>query len=77
MEKQITIKSGCNSLSLLSKRELEVLYSLGKGKSYQGVSEVLFISVNTVKYHIKSIYSKLKANSKQDAIDIARKEKYI
>lgn len=61
----------------LSEREIDVLTELSKGKSYKGVSEILFISVDAVKYHIKSIYVKLSANSKQDAVDIARREKYI
>lgn len=61
----------------LSEREVEVLSGLSKGKSYKGVSEVLFISVNAVKYHIKSIYVKLEAHSKQEAIDTARKKRYI
>ena len=66
-----------NPKNPLSEREIEILTALASGKSYRGVSEVLFISVDTVKYHIKSIYTKLRADSKQDAIDTARREKYI
>ena len=66
-----------NPKNPLSDREIEVLSALANGKSYRGVSELLFISVDAVKYHIKSIYSKLQAHSKQDAIDTARREKYI
>ncbi len=66
-----------NPKNPLSEREIEVLSALANGKSYRGVSEILFISIDAVKYHIKSIYSKLQAHSKQDAIDIARTEKYI
>lgn len=66
-----------NPKNPLSEREIEVLSALANGKSYRGVSEILFISVDAVKYHIKSIYVKLEAHSKQDAIDVARREKYI
>jgi DNA-binding NarL/FixJ family response regulator len=66
-----------NPKSPLSERETEVLSALANGKSYRGVSEMIFISVDAVKYHIKSIYSKLQAHSKQEAIDTARREKYI
>lgn len=66
-----------NPKNPLSNREIEILTELAKGKSYKGVSDVLFISVDAVKYHIKSIYVKLSASSKQDAVDIARREKYI
>lgn len=66
-----------NPKNPLSEREVEILSALASGKSYRGVSEVLFISVDAVKYHIKSIYAKLQAHSKQDAIDTARREKYI
>ena len=75
--RMVTSSFNRNPKNPLSDREIEVLSSLAEGKSYRGVSEILFISVDTVKYHIKSIYSKLQANSKQDAIDTARKEKYI
>ena len=66
-----------NPKNPLSEREIEVLSALANGKSYRGVSEILFISVDAVKYHIKSIYAKLQAHSKQEAIDTARREKYI
>ena len=66
-----------NPKNPLSEREIEVLSALANGKSYRGVAEVLCVSVDGVKYHIKSIYAKLQAHSKQEAIDTARREKYI
>lgn len=73
----VTSSFNRNPNNPLSLREIEILSALAEGKSYKGVSEVFYISVDTVKYHIKSIYSKLQASSKQDAIDKARSEKYI
>lgn len=75
--RMVTSSFNRNPKNPLSEREIEVLSALASGKSYRGVSEILFISVDAVKYHIKSIYSKLQADSKQDAIDTARREKYI
>lgn len=46
-------------LESLSKREKEILQVLLKGLSYKEIGDQLFISVNTVKTHTKSIYSKL------------------
>ncbi len=66
-----------NPKNPLSDREIEILTELANGKSYRGVSDVLCISVDAVKYHIKSIYVKLSATSKQEALEIARREKYI
>ncbi len=46
-------------LETLSQREKEILQVLLKGLSYKEIENQLFISVNTVKTHTKSIYSKL------------------
>lgn len=43
----------------LSEREIEVTELLAKGMTNQDISEKLHISINTVKSHIKKIYSKL------------------
>lgn len=43
----------------LSDREVEVTELLAKGMSNQIISENLYISINTVKTHIKNIYGKL------------------
>jgi DNA-binding CsgD family transcriptional regulator len=53
----------------LSPREAEVLMSLLKGNTKQHISEELFISYNTVRSHIRSIYAKCDAHSQQDLID--------
>ncbi|WP_317169100.1 response regulator transcription factor [Flavivirga algicola] len=54
----------------LSYRENEVLNQLSKGKSYASISETLFISINTVKTHIKNIYEKLQVTNREDAIKL-------
>jgi len=65
------------SSSSLSKREVEVLALLVDGKSYKSIAMQLDVSLSTVKFHIKNIYIKLQVTTKEDAISIAKKEKYI
>jgi DNA-binding NarL/FixJ family response regulator len=55
----------------LSKREMEVLRSLGEGKTYKEIGAALFIAIDTVRSHIRHIYEKLQARSKAEAILIA------
>lgn len=57
-----------NISSVLSDREKEVLNSLSWGKSYQETAETLFISVDTVRHHIRNIYSKLHVHSQSEAV---------
>ena len=52
----------------LSKREEEVLKLLAVGKTYTQIAKDLFLSGETVKTHIKSIYLKLDVRSKAEAI---------
>lgn len=52
----------------LTDSELKVLRCITEGMNNQEISERLFISVNTVKYHIRNIYEKLDINSKSQAI---------
>ena len=46
----------------LTERELDVLLELTKKSSNSDIAEKLFISVNTVKYHVRNIYEKLDIN---------------
>lgn len=60
-----------SSAPSLTSRELEVLTNLVDGKNYSEIAQTLFISKNTVKKHLKSIYSKLHVSSKSQAIKIS------
>ncbi|MCO6478937.1 MAG: response regulator transcription factor [Phaeodactylibacter sp.] len=57
-----------NPLPLLSKREFDVMALLCKGYSYRKIGERLFVSPNTVRFHLKNIYRKLKVNSRHEAL---------
>lgn len=55
----------------LSKRETTILELLASGKNASEISSETFTSVLTVRTHIKSIYRKLDAHSKNEAIEKA------
>lgn len=50
--------------SLLSPREIDVVKGIVAGKSYKMIAEDLFVSLNTVRTHIKNIYKALGINNK-------------
>jgi DNA-binding NarL/FixJ family response regulator len=54
--------------SVLSKREEEVLQRIAEGASTTEVAEQLYISVKTVKNHLASIYEKLDARDRTQAV---------
>ncbi|MCP5098278.1 MAG: helix-turn-helix transcriptional regulator, partial [Chloroflexi bacterium] len=56
----------------LSKRELEILTLIAAGLKNKEIAEQLVISLNTVLYHIKNIYSKLGVNKRTLAIAKAK-----
>ena len=55
----------------LTERETEVLSGLSDGHSYMSVAGALFISVDTVRYHIRNIYQKLEVHSQLAAVSKA------
>ena len=61
----------------LSKRELEILTLIAAGLKNKEIAEQLIISLNTVLYHIKNIYSKLGVNKRALAINKARELKLL
>lgn len=61
----------------LTERERDVLQQLCEGKSYKSIGDALFISQDTVRSHIKSIYKKLEVNSKSEAVAKALRSRII
>ena len=51
----------------LSQRELEVLQLLTKGRSNKEIAASLFVSEDTIKAHLKSLFSKLKVKDRTEA----------
>ncbi|SEJ49700.1 two component transcriptional regulator, LuxR family [Dyadobacter sp. SG02] len=52
----------------LTVREIEILSLLQSGSSNKDIGDKLFISVETVKYHIKNIYIKLQISSRSELL---------
>ena len=61
----------------LSKREMEVLESLARGKSNREIAHALDVSEGTIKYHVKSILRKLNVIGRAEAIAVATKRGII
>lgn len=61
----------------LSKREKTVLQALAQGLTREEIALKQHISVNTVKAAIRSIYNKLDANNRAEAVSIAIAHQYI
>jgi LuxR family maltose regulon positive regulatory protein len=61
----------------LSERERTVLRYLVTAMSYREIADDLFVSVNTVKTHVRNILRKLQADSRAEAIDRARQLRYL
>ena len=56
----------------LSERELTVLHALADGHSNKEIAIKLNVSPNTIKTHVASIFEKLEARRRTDAINRAR-----
>src|SRR6187401_417202 len=61
----------------LSDREKEILSCLVKGMSYKLIASACFISIDTVRGHIRNIYDKLHVHSKGEAIATAIKDRIV
>jgi ATP/maltotriose-dependent transcriptional regulator MalT len=56
----------------LSPRERDVLQQLARGATYADIAADLFVSENTVKTHVSSLYAKLSVSRRSDALAVAR-----
>ena len=63
-----------NDEFFLTKREKEILHLLVEGIDNHSIAEELFISVQTVRNHIRHIYEKLQVHSKTQAVVKAIRE---
>jgi LuxR family maltose regulon positive regulatory protein len=61
----------------LTAREQDVLELLGKGLSAKSIGRSLDISLATAKWHLKNVYGKLHAGSREDVLAKARRHRII
>jgi len=57
-----------NPLTMLTKRELEILASLAAGLTNKEIAAEKAVSTNTVKYHIRNLFEKLGVSNRGQAI---------
>jgi LuxR family maltose regulon positive regulatory protein len=56
----------------LTDREVEILRLIAAGRSNPEIAELLYLSLNTVKWHAKNLYGKLGASNRVEAITRAQ-----
>ncbi len=61
----------------LSDREREILTLLTEGLPNRLLARRLFVSENTVKWHLKRIYEKLGVSSRAHAVAVARSQQLV
>jgi len=61
----------------LTKREIQLLHWMVEGHSNKEIAKELFISENTVKYHIRNIFQKLEVQNRTEAVAYALREGLI
>ena len=66
------MKGKATSQDLLNEREQEILQRLSTGLSDQQIADELFLSLNTVKWYNRQIYSKLGVKSRTQAVAYAK-----
>ena len=66
-----------NRQDRLTRQETRVLTLMGKGSSNKVIAEALFISENTVKYHVRNILNKLGVKNRTEAVVQALRENLI
>lgn len=62
---------------ILTQRELEILAHLTEGLSNKEIADALFISLDTVKSHLKKIYQKLGAQNRSHAAKLAIQKRIL
>ncbi len=67
------VVDGADLVEPLTDRERDVLRFLPSRLTVREIADELYVSVNTLKFHLKVIYRKLGVNSRGEAAEVARK----
>lgn len=65
------------NIPVLSTREMQVLQKLGNGSNNSQIAKELYVSTNTIKAHVKSIYKKLHVHTRVGAVKTALRKGLI
>jgi LuxR family maltose regulon positive regulatory protein len=65
--------TGVELIEPLTDRERDVLRGMAAGLKYEEIAAQLFISLNTVRSHVKAVYGKLNVNNRTQALAAARR----
>lgn len=71
------VTAGANQVDELTDREKEILILVARGMNNNEIAKNLFLSVGTVKNHIRSIYEKIGVNERSKAIIFAMEHHYL
>ncbi|GLZ31013.1 helix-turn-helix transcriptional regulator [Lentzea sp. NBRC 105346] len=66
-----------DSVDVLTSRERDLLVELPSMRTAEEIADAMFVSVNTVKTHLRGIYRKLGVNQRRDAVIVARQRGLI
>ena len=69
---RLTPTSGARILSALSPRETDILTLIAEGLSNKEIARSLYIGPETVKSHLKSVFSKLGVEKRAQAVSRAQ-----
>jgi DNA-binding NarL/FixJ family response regulator len=62
-----------NEAEVLTERQIEILRLVAQGMMYKEIGEKLFLTENTVKYHMREVLSRLHLQGRHDAEAYAKK----
>jgi DNA-binding NarL/FixJ family response regulator len=62
-------KPKSKELDRLTERERQVLEQLAEGYRYKEIADRLFLSIDTVRTHVRNLYDKLHVSSRTDALN--------
>ena len=71
MEPQVALPAADPKPPRLSPRESEVIALFAAGHSYKSAADALGVRIDTVRFHVRAAYAKLRAHSKAEAIAAA------
>lgn len=69
----VRARQGATLVDPLSAREATVLRYLCSRLTYQEIAAALYVSINTLKSHVRTIYRKLGVATRADAVDVGRR----